>query len=524
MSGIVSSAEMVCRQCMHRVGAARLGTRCPNDNEVLVLSRDLDSRPDDALLGRVVGGKFPIVGLLGEGGFGAVYRAVQEPVGRQVALKVIRGDAVDPDIRGRFFREAKVVASLSHPAIVTLHDYGEQADGLLYIAFELVVGKPLSDLIQSSAPMQPTRVVSLLTQILSALTEAHGLGLLHRDLKPDNLMVVTASTGEETVRILDFGLSKRFKADDEPDSLATRQGIVMGTPRYMSPEQSRGGEVDGRSDLYTVGVIAYEMLTGRPPFTQESPLDLIMAHIGEPVPPIRESLGLPTALVAAVIGALSKSPNRRAQTAGEFARELKQAVGVPTGQNQAIELMATAEHGQALIAQAKAQMAFGGGANLQSRGPSALDLNQEGEVSSSSPSAKRRSAAPVVVGLLLAVGAASAGIYLMIRPVPHTAPSAHTTAPSVEALGSTAPSVEAPGTLPMQPWERAVEFADAGRVPEAAMQMEYLLRSSKEPHVVLAKARADVRFKAVLAMPRVRDAILFMDPVAPGDSSAPPRP
>ena len=179
---------------------------------------------------------------------------------------------------------------------------------------------------------------------------------------------------------------------------------------------------------------------------------------------------------------------------------------------------------EALIAQAKAQMAFGGGANLQSRGPSALDLNQEGEVSSSSPSAKRRSAAPVVVGLLLAVGAASAGIYLMIRPVPHTAPSAHTTAPSVEALGSTAPSVEAPGTLPMQPWERAVEFADAGRVPEAAMQMEYLFRSSKEPHVVLAKARADVRFKAVLAMPRVRDAILFMDPVAPGDSSAPPRP
>ncbi len=332
MSGAFPSPEMRCRVCGHLVAAARLGTRCPNDGAVLVLSRDLDARPDDQLLGRVIGGKFPIVGMLGEGGFGAVYRAVQEPVGRQVALKVIRGgDAADPEIRARFFREAKVVASLSHPAVVTLHDYGEEPDGLLYIAFELVAGRPLSEIVRSGGPMQPARAVSLVTQILSALTEAHNLGLLHRDLKPDNLMVTQGSLGEEKVRLLDFGLSKRFAAAENGDSVATRQGIIMGTPRYMSPEQASGQSVDGRSDLYAMGVLLYELLSGRPPFVHTSPLDLLMAHIGEPVPPLSASLNLPPALTQVVMKSLGKRPDQRFQTAADFSRELRAAVGEPSG-------------------------------------------------------------------------------------------------------------------------------------------------------------------------------------------------
>lgn len=529
---------------------------------MLVLARDLEAKPDDALLGRVIGGKFPVVGLLGEGGFGAVYRAVQEPVGRQVALKVIRGgDALDPDIRARFFREAKVVASLSHPAVVTLHDYGEEGDGLIYIAFELVAGRPLSELIRAEAPFAPPRAVGLVCQVLSALTEAHGLGLLHRDLKPDNLMVVSGSLGEEKVRLLDFGLSKRFAAEDGKNSIATRQGIIMGTPRYMSPEQASGQAVDGRSDLYSMAVLLYEMLSGRPPFVHVSPLDLLMAHIGEAVPALPASLNLPPALVQAVMRALSKRTDQRPQTAAEFARELQASVAEPSGGFAAASAPGSpvaSGHGMPAIAASasgsqparpqdvtvehSAVTDPAGPAPAPATGsvpattpaidfgttvpePVARTLEVSARGHEPEPGAPKKKAAFPLIIVGLAVGAAVGGLlYLALgRSEPPPAPAtleperqlvvvggSGTSAPTSTTLTATPPPE--PGTLPPSPWERAIEFGKAGQHSEAAAQLIYLLRSSKDPWGVVERSKNDVRLAGALKLQPLVDAIAALPP------------
>lgn len=544
MSAPNVSPRMVCRQCGHMNPATRLGTRCPNDGSVLVLEADLNRKPDDALMGTVVGGKFPVVGMLGEGGFGAVYRAVQDPVGRQVALKVMRaGEAADPETRARFFREARVVASLSHPAIVMLHDYGEQADGLIYIAFELVAGRPLSGVIRDDAPMAPSRVVHLLVQVLGALSEAHSAGLLHRDMKPDNLMVVQGTLGEEKLRLLDFGLSKRFNAEVGTDSLATRQGIIMGTPRYMSPEQASGRSIDGRSDLYACGVLLYEMLSGRPPFTQTSPLDLLMAHIGEAVPPLPASLGLSPALVSVVMKALAKSPDARWQTAAELASALQAAVhgdavapapsqrpitssedtfpapniaSLPTLESAPVAVLA-AQAGVPLprepsvVAPAAPSPTFGEPSTPVSA-PSLGTLRPPQEA----PSMNARRGPPIAliaVGAVLLLG--GLGWLLLGGSGPETpAPSTPDLSPvrQVVSIGgaSVAPpsAVEAaPGTRPIQPWERALAFAEKGQIDQAAAQLHYLMRGSKNPREVYERAKADARLAAVVQHPIVQSAL-----------------
>ena len=555
MSGAFASPEMRCRICGYQVAAARLGARCPTDGQVLVLARDLDARPEDPLLGRVIGGKFPVVGLLGEGGFGAVYRAVQEPVGRQVALKVIRGqDAVDPEVRARFFREAKVVAAISHPAVVTLHDYGEEPDGLLYIAFELVVGRPLSEVIRSGGPVEPARAVHLVNQVLAALSEAHGLGLLHRDLKPDNLMVVQGSLGEEKVRLLDFGLSKRFNAAKEGvDSVATRQGIIMGTPRYMSPEQASGHAVDGRSDLYSIGVLLYEMLSGRPPFVHVSPLDLLMAHIGEPVPPLPASLNLPPRLVQVVAKALAKKPDQRHQTAAELMRELQQAIGEPSGQFNTPGVSSTATPALSSITASAAGMRparpdeetmehevpvalvgprpaaapqgaspppadFGSVTAEEPRGN--MDVSASGHAPPPPARPGRRSSGLPIILAGLAVGiAAGVALYLALSsedppPVP-LEPARQVVVVGISptaAPDSAAARPSEPGNFMPQPWERAVEFGKSGQHPEAGAQLIYLMRSSKDPWEIVERARNDVRLAGALKLPQVQDAIKALPP------------
>jgi serine/threonine-protein kinase len=511
---------------------------------VLVLEADLNRKPDDALMGTVVGGKFPVVGLLGEGGFGAVYRAVQDPVGRQVALKVMRaGEAADPETRARFFREARVVASLSHPAIVMLHDYGEQADGLIYIAFELVAGRPLSGVIRDDAPMAPSRAVHLLVQVLGALSEAHTAGLLHRDMKPDNLMVVQGTLGEEKLRLLDFGLSKRFNADTGTDSLATRQGIIMGTPRYMSPEQASGRSIDGRSDLYACGVLLYEMLSGRPPFTQTSPLDLLMAHIGEAVPPLPASLGLPPALVSVVMKALTKSPDARWQTAAELASALQAAVSgeavapAPAARASAtsddafpapnIASLPTLESAPVAVLAAQAGLAPLREPSMVAQAPnpkfgepstpvSAPSLGTVRPPEEAPPMNARRGPPIVLIAVAAVLLLGGLGWLLFGGSAPEApAPSASDLSPvrqvvSVGGGASVAPpsAVEAaPGTRPIQPWERALAFAEKGKIDEAAAQLHYLMRGSKNPREVYERAKADARLAAVVMHPIVQSAL-----------------
>lgn len=318
-----------CRVCGQAWQGAKPADPCPaNDGGLLVELEAHQRYPHDPLLGRRVKERFVIVGVLGEGGMGAVYKAIQQPVGRPVALKVINSDLDDPNISARFFQEARVVSRLSDPSIVTLYDYGEAEDGSLYMVFEFIQGRLLFDLVRSEGPFTPKRAVDLALQILGGLVEAHAMGLVHRDLKPENIMVTTNNMGDEKAKVLDFGIAKMVGPDDS--GVRTREGIVLGTPRYMSPEQAQDLTLDGRSDLYSLGVILYELLTGRAPFVDGAAIEILMAHINRPVPPIDPSLGVPRALGDAVLKALSKQPADRFDDAGSMGQALRAALdGAP---------------------------------------------------------------------------------------------------------------------------------------------------------------------------------------------------
>ncbi|MGI5863492.1 MAG: serine/threonine-protein kinase [Myxococcales bacterium] len=321
----MSSQQLICHFCGHHDPAATLGVRCPADGSVLVPSDEHDKSPADSILGRCIGGKYAIIGLIGSGAMGAVYKALQEPVGREVAVKVIRrGDSNrDEEARARFLREAKIAAQLSNPAAVTLFDYGAEKDGVLYMVMELIRGRTLADALAEGA-FGPERIVPIATQVLYALSEAHERGLVHRDIKPANVMLVRGSWGEELAKVLDFGIAKAVDASDEV--FKTQAGLVLGTPLYMAPEQAREREVDGRADLYSVGVMVYEALTGKLPFTGGNAFEVLLAHRDQPVPPFPADSRVPEALQQVVFRALAKNRDERFPTAAAMAQALMAAL------------------------------------------------------------------------------------------------------------------------------------------------------------------------------------------------------
>ncbi|MFP2928712.1 serine/threonine-protein kinase, partial [Pyxidicoccus sp. 3LG] len=273
---------------------------------------------EDPLLGQVLHGRFKVLEPLGAGGMGRVYRALQLPLERPVALKVLSptySTAMDPDFQRRFFLEASVTAKLSHPNTVTVIDYGKTEDGTFYIAMELLEGRTLAEHL-ASGPLPWPRAVDIAQGICRSLREAHRLGVVHRDLKPANVMLLAEEGGEkEHVKVLDFGLVKSFVA--EGASLAvpeiTQGGTFLGSPTYMAPEQARN-VADARGDIYSLGVLLYQALVGRPPFVSKDPLELIFAHHKE-LPPhfraLRPDLHIPEAVEAVVRRCLEKAPEQR---------------------------------------------------------------------------------------------------------------------------------------------------------------------------------------------------------------------
>ncbi len=317
--------QLTCRECGHLDEAARAGAKCPSCAVVLVPAKVLKRAPKDPVLGQVVGGKYAVVSILGVGGFGAVYRAVQEPVGRHVALKVVHAKHVeDPEMRARFFREAKVVAQLSDPAVVTLFDYGEAPGIGLYMVFELIGGRNLGQILKEG-PQDSVWLAHVLLQTLRALEEAHGLGMVHRDIKPANIMVVEQK-GHQSVRLLDFGIAKVAPTEDREATLQTREGLMLGTPQYMSPEQVKTiAQIDGRCDLYSLGVVAYAALMGKNPYERESVVETVMAHVSDPPPSLPVGLHVPAAFEAVLQRAVQKDPGLRYQSAAEMAKAICEA-------------------------------------------------------------------------------------------------------------------------------------------------------------------------------------------------------
>ncbi|AKU96037.1 protein kinase [Labilithrix luteola] len=284
--------------------------------------------PDDPLIGRTLPGGYVILDLVGIGGMGRVYRAEQTNLGRTVAVKIIHPHLVgEENAAARFITEARAASRLNHPNSVGVIDFGKTEDGQLYLVMEFLRGKDLARVQYEEGPLSFRRIVSILRQVLAALSEAHHLGIIHRDLKPENIILEQVRTGGDFVKVVDFGLAK-MKVEATTPSI-TSPGIVCGTPEYMSPEQGRGDPLDARSDLYAVGVIFYQLLTGRLPFEAESPTQVVLMHITEtPTDPrtVSPERMIPSLLSDVCLMALAKEPNHRFGNADEFAEALADAL------------------------------------------------------------------------------------------------------------------------------------------------------------------------------------------------------
>lgn len=287
------------------------------------------SAPDeDRFVGTTLPGGHQILDLISVGGMGRVYRAEQSVLGRTVAVKIVHPHLMaDENSAARFLTEARAASQLNHPNSVAVFDFGRTDAGQPYLVMEFLRGKDLAQVAYEEGPLPFSRIVDVLRQVLAALGEAHDLGIVHRDLKPENIILQPLRRGGDFVKVVDFGLAK-LRADAKSPGV-TSPGIVCGTPDYMAPEQGRGDVIDGRSDLYSVGVILFQLLTGRLPFEAETPTQVVMMHMSIPAPDPRQvcpKRQIPAALAEVVKKALAKSPAQRYQDAHEFAEALQDAL------------------------------------------------------------------------------------------------------------------------------------------------------------------------------------------------------
>src|SRR5919202_4356127 len=294
-------------------------TLCPADGAVL-------EKVGDQLLGKTLAGKYRIEELINEGGMGSVYRATHVLMDKVVAVKVLHPAlAADDKIVARFSREAKAASRISHPHALSVTDFGEDEKGVVFLVMEYFKGETLKEVIHKDGPMPLERTVGIIRQVSGALEAAHKEGVVHRDLKSDNIMLLDIGGGD-WAKVLDFGIAKITEKVGQDPAL-TAPNLIIGTPQYMSPEQcSQAAEIDSRSDIYSLGVIIYEMLVGHVPFTGESPTAIMMKHLQEPPPSVlEERKDVPAAVGRVVARALAKRPEDRYQTVSGLSDALEDA-------------------------------------------------------------------------------------------------------------------------------------------------------------------------------------------------------
>ena len=326
-----------CPQCARALppGAAKVCVYCgallpavPAASVAGLGFRDRFAR--DALIGQTVGGRFQIEELVGQGGMGKIYRARHLALDRLVCLKVLKPALLkDPTIVGRFEREALAASRLNHPNSIQVLDFGRnETNGAFYIVMEHVQGKDLRAVLRDEWPVPEERLCQIMAQVLAALAEAHAHNVIHRDLKPENVMLEQRRNQADFVKVLDFGIAKILDSDLPP---LTRSDVVCGTPQYMAPEQATGARLDGRCDLYAVGIMLYQLATGHLPFDGASAMDVLTRQVHEPpVPPRKKQPNAPisAAMEALILRVLSKDPALRPQTAEEFRQLL---LAIPAG-------------------------------------------------------------------------------------------------------------------------------------------------------------------------------------------------
>ena len=272
----------------------------------------------DPFVGKVIDGRYEIQARVGEGGMGVVYKSRQISIDRIIALKMLNAQmAADPQWVQRFYNEAKACSRLQHPNTIRMFDFGQTSDGRLFMTMEFLDGMSLRDAL-AKGPLAPQRVVKILIQCCASLAEAHSIGIIHRDIKPDNLFLLNMAGSPDFVKLLDFSVAKLL----EGDRMKTQAGVVFGTPQYMSPEQGRGLPLDARSDLYALGILAFEMLTGNVPFHDDNPMTVIQMHLQSQIPPMPDSV--PYQVQQIVRRALEKDAGRRYQSSGEMMQHCQQ--------------------------------------------------------------------------------------------------------------------------------------------------------------------------------------------------------
>ncbi len=340
---------MKCDACGHaNIDGARF---CANCGGLMPIEPE---KGQDAMIGQLIGGRYRITGVLGEGGMGIVYVGEQQmgSTVRKVAIKTLHQHlSKDPSVLARFHRECGTVAQLEHPNTIKFYDFGATADGTLYIAMEFVAGRSLSDVVMDG-PISPDRVIKIMRQVCGALDEAHMQGVIHRDLKPENIVLTDRAGETDFVKVLDFGIAARTEsADAAKEAKLTQQGMVLGTPPYMSPEQFTGKALDARSDIYSLAVMSYELLTGKLPFEADTPWQWATQHMtAQPIPfevsaPAKH---LPEKMRQAILRGLSKEREQRPSSAREFFTELSDGGRMTVEANPA-ETAAAARTGTAAM-------------------------------------------------------------------------------------------------------------------------------------------------------------------------------
>jgi serine/threonine-protein kinase len=299
---------------------------CPNDGQTL-----RSSGPTQDLVGQVLADRYHIMKKLGEGGMGQVYLAEHVKMGRRSAIKVMNPSMVhDPDAVARFNREAANASRISDSHVCAIYDFGETPDGLIYLAMEFIEGEPLTELIRQEGALPVARAADIAIQVAAALQAAHDLGIVHRDLKPDNIMLTRSRDGADAVKVVDFGLAKAVGGEGGGQQV-TRTGFVVGTPEFMSPEQLSGDKLDGRSDVYSLGLVLFNMLTGTLPFPADSVQEAMIKRLtDEPAEliEVRPDLHFPSGLQQTLDTALARTPVDRYQSAAKLAHDLASVTGL----------------------------------------------------------------------------------------------------------------------------------------------------------------------------------------------------
>ncbi len=433
---------------------------CPSDGARL----GLNAVPSDPFIGKILADRYRVLRTLGEGGMGRVYLAEHVRMGRLSAVKVMSPAlAPTPEAISRFNREASNASRINHPNVAAIYDFGETADGTLYLAMEYVEGKTLTAILREAGPLVPARAAELAGQIADGLHAAHHLGIVHRDLKPDNILVTTQHDGRELVKIVDFGIAKTTQSNDQT---VTSLGVAIGTPEYMSPEQIAGEALDARTDLYSLGLVLFNMLTGALPHPAlTSKQSLVQRLTAKPLTltEVKPSVPWPPRVQKALDRALAPEPDDRYSNVLDFARDVRGATGLPTFRGVAV--MA----GAATRAMTPATVPAVSATTSRPR-PAVV------------PPPRRRRGTLMMAVLVLAVGAGALAIrppaQLLVllrgaRAIPRPAPASAFDSSLDQQAGMTAQASESAGTAaPLDSTTMRVTLAGSAAAPHDSAQAD----------------------------------------------------